>query len=161
MRGHATAPTASDRAAVLAERSLLLPAVETGSGPFAGRTAFWTTPPERLSDGERAVVVSYYLALVTSVCLAEVGARGPTIIEGPFAANDDFCAMLGSATGRPVIRNLSGTGTSVGTARLIASASVATAADAATRPDAPDLAAYAADWQEAIREWGHRHVFHA
>ena len=82
----------------------LLPAVESGSGPFAGRFSSWSVPEHELTDGQRAVVVSYYLALVTCVCLGEIGAQGSTVVEGPFAANAAYCEMLEAATRRPVVR---------------------------------------------------------
>ena len=40
----------------------------------------------RSRDGERAVAVSWYLALMTAVCLESIGADGPIVVEGPFAA---------------------------------------------------------------------------
>jgi sugar (pentulose or hexulose) kinase len=120
MDGRAAQPTAEDRRAVLAGAARLLPAVEPGSGPFAGRRAGWSVPEHELTDGRRAVVVSYYLAMMTSVCLEQIGAQGPTLVEGPFATNDAYCEMLRAATGRPVLATSAGTGTSVGASLLVA-----------------------------------------
>lgn len=119
MEGREAPTTAADTSALLARRVSLLPAVEPRSGPFAGRDAGWSGSEAGLTAAERAVAVSYYLALVTSVCLEQVGAQGPTVVEGPFAVNRAFCEMLRAATGRPVLRASGATGTSVGAALLV------------------------------------------
>ena len=126
MDGRDAQTTAEDRRSVLDRGASLLPAVEPRSGPFAGRTASWTIPEHDLTDGQRAVAVSYYLALMTSVCLEQIGAQGPTVVEGPFAANRAYCEMLEAATRRPVVRAKSGTGTSVGASLLVLSGRQAT-----------------------------------
>jgi sugar (pentulose or hexulose) kinase len=153
MEGRAAAAEAADRAAVLERGICLLPAVEPGSGPFAGRPRRWSVAEEELSDGQRAVVVSYYLALVTSVCLGEIGARGPVVVEGPFAANGDYRDMLAAATGRPVVAAAGATGTSVGAALL--AAPVRQPLDGAAEP--PDrgepvagLSGYADRWRALV-----------
>lgn len=111
----------ADIANVLARCVMLLPAVEPGSGPFRGRPSGWTAPPG--SHGERFVALSWYLALMTATCLSLIEADGPTIVEGPFANNDQFLAMLSCATRRPVhAAQGSVTGTSVGAAMLATAA---------------------------------------
>ena len=45
---------------------------------------------------------SFYLAMMTATALELIGARGPTIVEGPFAGNALFARMLAAATGRGV-----------------------------------------------------------
>ncbi len=100
MAGRDAQATAEDRRSVLNCGASLLPAVERRSGPFAGRVASWTIPERDLTDGQRAVVVSLYLALMTSVCLEQIGAQGPTVVEGPFAANGAYCEMLEPRRGR-------------------------------------------------------------
>jgi sugar (pentulose or hexulose) kinase len=108
--------------------------------------------PERsLTDGERAVAVSWYLALMTSVCLGEIGAEGPTVVEGPFAANDAYCAMLRAATGRPVAR-ARGTGTSAGAALLVVPGPPALPPDDPAPAPEPALAAYADAWRALSAE---------
>lgn len=102
---------------VILNRMMLLPSVETRSGPFQGRRHRWTTGETQLSDGQRHVAVSCYLALMTSVSLSMIGAQGPIFVEGPFAENDVYCEMLASATGRGVDA-VKGTGTSIGAALL-------------------------------------------
>ncbi|MBH0239493.1 FGGY-family carbohydrate kinase [Methylobrevis albus] len=137
--------TAADRAAVLARGILLLPAVEKGSGPFPDRTARWTAEPA--TTGERLLALSWYLALMTRTCLDLAGARGPVIVEGPFARNPDYLEMLASLSPEGVETAASATGTSTGAALLCLPAS----APPATRPAPPpaDRAAlldYAARW---------------
>ncbi|SHI77884.1 FGGY-family carbohydrate kinase [Wenxinia saemankumensis] len=145
-KGAAAAPSASDRDAVLAGGALLRPSVEPASGPFPGRSGGWTAEPA--TEGERSVALGYYLALMTAECLALTHGAGPIIVEGPFARNADYLAMLGAATGREVRISASATGTSIGAALLARPEAdlpvpvpVGGAAD-------PRLAAYAARWRE-------------
>ncbi|MFO1143432.1 MAG: FGGY-family carbohydrate kinase [Amaricoccus sp.] len=149
MDGRPGAAAPADRAAVLARGICLLPAVEPGSGPFAGRTAGWSVPERDVGVGERAIAVSWYLAMMTSVGLAEIGAQGPTVVEGPFATNGDFTAMLAAATGRPVAATPGGTGTSVGAA-LLAAPSRRPRVDGARVPPDATLAGYAARWHALV-----------
>lgn len=112
-------PDADTVAAILARRTMLLPSVVQGSGPYPGREARWTVPRESLSDDEAYVVTSFYLAMMTATCLELTGAENVTVVEGPFAGNALYLRMLASATGRPVepVRR-SATGTSIGAALL-------------------------------------------
>lgn len=104
---------------VLDQNFMLFPSVENQTGPFQGREPNWTVAPDTLNDGEYYAVVSFYLALVTNVCLDLCGADGPIIVEGPFAQNQLYLDMLESASGRRVIRSeSSATGTSIGAAML-------------------------------------------
>lgn len=143
--GSDAAPTDADRAAVLRDGVMILPAVEPGSGPFQGRAMAWTRPPA--TDGQRMTALSWYLALMTATCLDMIGARGPAIVEGPFARNPDYCAMLAALRPDGVEIAASATGTSVGAALLC----LGTAAAPATRPVTPDpaLGGYAAAWTGA------------
>ena len=144
--GSDAAPTDGDRAAVLRDGVMILPAVEPGSGPFQNRPMAWTRPPA--TDGQRMAALSWYLALMTNTCLDMIGARGPTIVEGPFARNPDYCAMLATLRPEGVELAASATGTSVGAALLC----LGTAAAPATRAVAPDpaLAPHAAAWMAAV-----------
>jgi sugar (pentulose or hexulose) kinase len=147
-QGRATEMRDADQAAVLGRGVMLLPAVEPGSGPFQGRAARWTKPEAEISDGERAVAASFYLALMTSVSLGAIAARGPILVEGPFARNRFYLAMLAAATGRAVLTPAAGgTGTSIGAA-LLARDTRALPALAENTVPPPDtaLAGYAAAW---------------
>ncbi len=118
-RGYAQKFEPSDLKAVIERGAMLLPSVETQSGPFQGRRHRWTVDETSLSAGQRFVAVSCYLALMTATGLAITGAEGVTLVEGPFAENPVYLEMLAAATGRPV-GAVAGTGTSIGAALLTA-----------------------------------------
>ncbi|MEM7258426.1 MAG: FGGY-family carbohydrate kinase [Pseudomonadota bacterium] len=99
--------------------AFILPAVESSSGPYPHHTYQWTIDPQTLTAEERYNVISFYLAMMTDTCLRLCQASGPIIIEGPFAGNPCYCAMLAAATGREVrCQRGSSTGTSIGAALL-------------------------------------------
>lgn len=145
---------------VLERKVLLLPAVEPRSGPFQGRAARWTIDEADLSDGERFAAVSFYLALMTAECLSMIGAKGTTIVEGPFAQNDLYLDMLRTATGRDVvISEGTSTGTSIGAA-LLANREGSVVGKKNSVPQnrkAPDptLKSYANAWIDKIRSDNH------
>lgn len=119
MKGRSAGASEEAVSRVLGKEFMLFPSVENQTGPFQGRSPIWTVEPETLKDDEYYVVVSFYLALVTNICLDLCGADGPVIVEGPFTRNNLYLAMLQSACGRQVIRSeMSATGTSVGAAML-------------------------------------------
>ncbi|QQA43837.1 FGGY-family carbohydrate kinase [Pelagovum pacificum] len=145
--------TEEDVAEVLASGLMLLPAVEPTSGPFPGRAMRWqgVEPPE--GSGQRAAALSFYLALMTDTCLDLAGARGSTIVEGPFARNARYLAMLAAATGRDVQQSRSATGTSLGAALLFApdgGTALPEPERVPTPANAEALTAYAARWKAAL-----------
>ncbi len=106
----------NDVLAVLETKAALLPSTQRGSGPFPHRAATWLYA-NGLNDGQRFATISFYLALMTATCLELIGGEGATIVEGPFARNRLFAAMLTAATGREVFAAAgSATGTSLGAA---------------------------------------------
>lgn len=117
MDGVSASSGAVDIEAIMKSGAMLLPAVETHSGPFQGLRYRWTVDERALTDGQRHAAVSCYLALMTAVSLDMIGARGPTFVEGPFAGNEIYCSMLAAATERTVSA-VAGTGTSIGAALL-------------------------------------------
>ena len=144
-------PTAADRAAVLRDAVLCLPAFEPTSGPFRGRAPSWSHAPAGLAPGMVTVAASFYAGLMTAECLALIGAAGPVVVEGPFARNADFLDMLGVASGQRVPEPEGETGTAVGAA-LLAGAPPRPLADT-PRPDPADAAAlarYAGAWRRAV-----------
>lgn len=148
-QGDTTAPTAQDRADLLARGVALLPAVEPGSGPFRGRVHRWTVPPE--GAGQRMLVLSWYLAMMTDTCLRLIGARGPVIVEGPFARNPDYLEMLATLRPEGVEIAASATGTSTGAALLSLGAGTPPETRAVALPAfSGNLAAYAARWRDQI-----------
>ncbi|RMC37405.1 FGGY-family carbohydrate kinase [Paracoccus alkanivorans] len=114
--GREAQPSEADRDTTLKTGLMILPAVEPGSGPFPGREMRWSSEPG--SDGQRMVALSWYLALMTHSCLALIGSRGPVIVEGPFARNPDFLAMLAALHPDGIETAQSATGTSAGAALL-------------------------------------------
>ena len=146
----------ADMREVLTDRLMLLPAVVPGTGPFAAMTARWIGDEPPRGSARRSAAVGFYLALVTARCLDLIGHRGPIVVEGPFARNRPYLAMLGAASASPVIPMDSATGTSQGAAMLVA----APGARERPRPapafrDEPvmDLCAdYASQWNAAVKE---------
>ena len=118
-QGQQVEPTEQDVLAVLQEPRMLLPSVEIGSGPFQWRQMQWCGDEPQVGTGQRSAALSFYLALMTGTCLKLVGGAGPTIVEGPFARNPEFLAMLHAVTARPVFTNAAVTGTSIGAAMLL------------------------------------------
>ena len=117
-QGWTGAATDADRQAVYDQSIMLLPAVEPSSGPFAGHKMRWTVEPG--TEGQRLVALSFYLALMTHTGLGLVGAKGPCLVEGPFAKNPDYLSMLASLHPGGVEAKTSATGTSAGAALLLA-----------------------------------------
>jgi sugar (pentulose or hexulose) kinase len=150
-QGHAPQATKADAAHVLDRALMLLPSVVAGSGPFPQNQMRWTHPDR--SDAETEIALGYYLALMTAECLANIGADGPTLIEGPFAVNPWFRQMLAAATARPALASAARTGTAIGAAMLFG----ATTPKTPPAPQAPDvptpvLSAYAAQWAKLARK---------
>jgi len=155
-QGHKTPPTPQEVGDVLGQGLMLLPAVEPSSGPFAGHTMGWTanghtddlSRAPACGSGQRSAVLSFYLAMMTDTCLQLTGARGPTLIEGPFARNAEFTALLAAATGREVLTSEAATGTSIGAALLFGSdAHLASPAPAPAPYDTEQLRDYAQNWR--------------
>ncbi len=133
--------------AVLRHGLMYLPSAQPGSGPFPHATGRWTR------DGtlaERRAAVSFYLALMAATCLDLIGADGPTIIEGPFAANAEFASMLRAATGRDVVTEAAGTGTSIGAALLAGPADLRAGGQPVPDPG-PSWWAYSVAWRVAAQ----------
>lgn len=104
--------------AVLQGSVMLLPSLENGSGPFPAAAAKWAAR-EPQSPGEHFAAASFYCAMMTATCLDLIGAEGPVIVEGPFAANVLYLEMLAAACARPVLTGAgSATGTAIGAAML-------------------------------------------
>lgn len=118
--GAPVVPDIADLREVLAEKTMLLPAVMPETGPFAGQRACWIGTEPATGSGQRSAAVAFYLALVTSRCLQLIGHDGPVVVEGPFARNIAFLWMLSAAVSSPVVPMDGMTGTSQGAALLFA-----------------------------------------
>ena len=132
---------------------MLRPAVVPDSGPFRGRTYDWIGLEPVLGSPQRSVAVGFYLALMTSECLSVTDHNGVIVLEGPFARNEAFCAMLAAATGCLVETAKGVTGTSKGAALLV-NAKQALAGDPPISRFAPGssetLKGYAERWRENL-----------
>ena len=145
--GRPAVATTADADQVLASALLLLPSVVPESGPFQGRHSRWTAEPA--TDAQREVALGYYLALMTAESLMAIGAEGPSIVEGPFASNRWFCAMLQAATGRAVVPSAMRTGTAIGAAMLLTRPAAIADQSTAFAPD-PELTRYARRWRARV-----------
>lgn len=151
-QGHAPTATEADAFRVLDRGLMLLPSVVQGSGPFPHSPMRWTDQVR--TEAETEVALGYYLALMTAECLQNIGADGPTLIEGPFAANPWFRAMLTAATGRPATASDARTGTAIGAALLFRDRNAAAQPPILPLPAAGPLADYATRWSQAAVQDG-------
>ncbi|HMB47102.1 MAG TPA: hypothetical protein VKN63_02385 [Afifellaceae bacterium] len=94
------------------------------------------------------VALACYLALMTQTCLSLSGAKGPVIVEGPFAANDDYCRMLAALRPEGVHTARSATGTSVGCALLVLNDVQPPETRQVRRAISQQLKDYARNWYE-------------
>jgi len=133
---------------VIGKKLMLTPNVAPGSGPFPGRERRWLNA-EGASAAERHAAACLYLALMNEACLGLIGAKGPTIVEGPFAANRLYLTLLAALTGRPAIAVPGSTGTSQGASLLTGIAPVATPETGVEPSAIPGLEAYRAAWLAA------------
>jgi len=150
-QGHSTSPTPADIDKTLANQLMILPAVDPRTGPFKGRAMDWMGDVPAVGTGLRAAALAFYLAMMTDTCLRLTGADGPIIVEGPFARNPAFTAMLGAATGRPILTSEAATGTSIGAALLFGNS----AGLVAPRPENSPVnisahQAYASQWRAIV-----------
>jgi sugar (pentulose or hexulose) kinase len=129
---------------MIAKRCMLAPNVTPGSGPFPGRHKQWLNAADA-SAAERHAAACLYLALMNEACLSLIGAKGPTIVEGPFATNRLYLTLLAALTQRPVIALPGSTGTSQGASLL---AGIKPVASAETRVE-PTLIAGLNAYREA------------
>ena len=141
-------PPAQRLAELAAKPCFALPAFSDQGGPFAGTRG-------RYVDGNgndaipwrRATLAALYSALMTDLMLDLVQARGPIILDGPFATNDAYVAALAALRPRnPVLPSAETQGTSLGAAMLVDPAMHVDVPAPATRPDL-DLSLYRARWR--------------
>ncbi|WP_368188226.1 hypothetical protein [Aestuariibius sp. HNIBRBA575] len=131
---------------------MLLPSVEYGTGPFQRCKMQWRDTEPPVGSGQRSVALSYYLALMTGTCLDLIEGAGPTIVEGPFARNAEFIAMLKAVTHRPVFTSEAVTGTSIGAALLFDHHEKLPNASSAENPHVgEDLLNYVDRWRTLVQ----------
>ena len=147
-QGQVVTPTDQDRRAVLAG-IWALPSLHPDTGPFPGLTFGWSLEPQ--THGQRCLAASYYTALMGAECLGLIGAEGPIHVEGPFASNPDFAAMLATATGRAVLPAGQSAGTGLGAAMLAGNVQSQKAKGEPVLPD-PLLRPYATAWRSNVQD---------
>lgn len=134
---------------VIAKGIMLLPNVATGSGPFPGKVSRWVGA-EGASREEQYAAACLYLALMTQACLGLIGAKGPVIVEGPFALNETYLFLLSALTGRDTMALPGSTGTSQGAA-LLAGIRPVSGAERHFAPSAiPGISDYREHWYAAM-----------
>ncbi len=131
--------------AAVEKRLMLLPNIVKGSGPFPGRERKWVNDGGASTD-ERWAAGCLYFALMTETCLGLAGAKGPILVEGPFALNGLYLSLLSALTGRDVVAVPGSTGTSQGAALLTGIEPAAHKGVSAPSIDQADLAGYRVDW---------------
>lgn len=135
-------------AELVARPCFALPAFSDQGGPFAGqRGRFTDLDGNDALPWRRATLAALYCALMTDLQLELLKAKGPILVEGPFAANDVYIAALGAL--RPdssVHPSLETLGTSLGAAMLVDSDLPTEIPPAAQRPKT-DLTLYRAHWR--------------
>jgi sugar (pentulose or hexulose) kinase len=143
-------PTEMDAAfgVIIGRMVMILPNVVPGSGPFPGRAIEWIG--EANTPAERLAAASLYAALMSDVCLGLIGARGPTLVEGPFAKNSHYLKALAALTGRNVIGLAGSTGTALGAALLSGASLPYAHPEQLFTPGLVDLAAYREKWNDAV-----------
>lgn len=112
-------PTPADVDDVLDSGTMLMPALEQSTGPFAGSESAWRPFQPEIGSGQRSVAASYYCAMMTATCLSLTGHRGDIVVEGPFAENTEYLSLLAVATECAVSGASNSTGTSQGAALLV------------------------------------------
>jgi sugar (pentulose or hexulose) kinase len=135
---------------VIEKGFMLLPSVVSGSGPFPSREMRWIAS-ESTNPAERMAAVSLYLALMTDVCLGLIGAKGPILVEGPFALNKIYTAALAALTSSQVIALPGSTGTSLGAA-LLTGIKPSGHAPRYAKIELPDLKSYREAWHRALND---------
>ncbi|MBB5667670.1 sugar (pentulose or hexulose) kinase [Rhizobium leguminosarum] len=134
---------------VIEKGMLLLPNIAPGSGPFPGKASRWIGA-EGASREERHAAACLYLALMTDACLGLIGAKGPVIVEGPFALNETYLKLLAALAGRDVLALPGSTGTSQGAALLTGIRPVSGAETHVPPVEVAGLAAYRDRWYAAL-----------
>jgi len=135
--------------AVIAKGMMLLPNIAPGSGPFPDKASRWVGA-EEASPEERHAAACLYLALMTDACLGLIGAKGPVIVEGPFALNETYLKLLAALVGREVLALPGTTGTSQGAALLTGVRPVWGVETQFPPADIQGLAAYRHRWYTAM-----------
>jgi len=134
--------------AVIDRQVQILPNVVPGSGPFPGRTMAWLGQAHDAAESYAAA--SLYAALMSDACLGLIGARGPTLVEGPFANNTHYLTALAALTGREVVGLAGSTGTALGAALLSGAQLPYAHPEQVFKPGTVDLSGYKSQWNTNV-----------
>lgn len=107
--------------ALITQGVFALPAFSDQGGPFRQWRGRLIGPVERLSGAGKTTLASAYCALMTDHCLRLLNTGGDVVIEGAFAANEVYMAVLASLCAerdQAVFGSTDSTGTTQGTAML-------------------------------------------
>jgi sugar (pentulose or hexulose) kinase len=141
-------PPVERLAALAANPCFALPAFSDQGGHFAGtRGRFVDANGNDALPWRRATLAALYAALMTDLSLDLVSARGPILLEGPFAANDTYIAALAALRPASEVRpSLDTHGTSLGAAMLV-DPDMPVDMPAPVTPPMLDLGLYRARWR--------------
>jgi sugar (pentulose or hexulose) kinase len=142
-------------ARLIAQGSFAFPSFSDSGGPLPGTGGQGRLAGPLPQDaGERASLGALYCALMTSELLDAIRSRGSIVIDGPFAANPVFAAILAAIRApQPVAVSRLTDGTAAGAAVLGLMPPAGTLPRIplelapVTPPALPGLAAYRARWQ--------------
>ncbi len=154
--GLAARPTAAGVQTLIAGRAMALPSFARSGGPYPGIGGKGRiSGPRPRSPEARAALATLYVALMASVGLDLLEARGQVIVDGSFAANPLFAALLAALRpGQPVAVSTEPNGRAQGAALLVGWAERTRPAKLDLRPVAPaairGLETYAAAWRAAV-----------
>ena len=143
--------TGADENTVLKNQTMLLPSVVRDCGPYPLHVSRWLND-DCITQPQKQVAASLYLALMTASCLDLVGAAGDIIVEGPFASNVHFMAMLAAATDRGVFGTAAATGTALGAALLCAPIALELAENRIAVPFSVAHKTYAEIWRSKVSQ---------
>ncbi|HKP25351.1 MAG TPA: hypothetical protein VJV39_15900, partial [Dongiaceae bacterium] len=141
-------PPVEGLAALAANPCFALPAFSDQGGHFVGtRGRFVDANGNDALPWRRATLAALYAALMTDLSLDLVSARGPILLEGPFAANETYIAALAALRPASEVRpSLDTHGTSLGAAMLVDPDMPVDMPAPVTRPKL-DLSLYRARWR--------------
>lgn len=129
---------------VLKRGIMALPSAVPGCGPYPDTSLRWVNT-EDVGSEERYIAACLYAALMTDACLDLLGAEGPIIVEGPFAANSFYLSALAGFSEREVIAVSGSTGTALG-AGLLAGARIPVLHNQIYSPDTDQYKDYKKQW---------------
>ncbi|MDA4848661.1 FGGY-family carbohydrate kinase [Hoeflea poritis] len=160
--GNEASATLDDVKALISSGTFALPSFTDSGGPMpgtGGQGRILGNSPT--TDTERASLATLYAALMTAFSLDRLGDTGRVVVDGVFARNDVFLALLGALLPKREIFQVHG---AAGSARGAASLALPepqpdVAVEQTPPPHVPGLERYFAAWLEKSQnaEKGYRH----